>query len=44
MYQSDEKDDLNNYQPISVLSTIAKRVFEKYHMDKFMTILHLINY
>ena len=40
--KSGEKDDLNNYQFISVLPTVA-RVFEKCSMDKFMTTLHLIN-
>ena len=42
-YKSGEKDDLNNYRPISVLPTVA-RVFEKYSVDKLMTTLHLINY
>ena len=43
VYKSKDKDDLNNYRPISVLPTVA-RVFEKYSMDKSMTTLHLINY
>ena len=43
VYKSGDKDDLNNYRPISVLPTVA-RVFEKYSMDKSMTTSHLINY
>ena len=42
VYKSGEKDDLNNYRPISVLPTVA-RVFEKYSMDKFMATSYLIN-
>ena len=43
VYKSGDKNDLNNYLPISVLPTVA-RVFEKYSMDKLLTTLHLINY
>ena len=41
VYKSGEKDDLNNYQPVSVLPTAAS---EKYSMDKSLITLHLINY
>ena len=39
VYKSGDKDDLNNYWPISVRPTVA-RVFEKCSIDKPMTTLH----
>ena len=38
VHKSGDKDQLNNYRPISVLPTVA-RVFEKISMDNYMNIL-----
>ena len=40
VYKAGDKDNLNNYRPISVLPTVA-RVFKKYSTDKSLTTLHL---
>ena len=42
-FKSGDRDNLNNYRPISVLPTVA-RVLKKISVDKFMIILRQITY
>ena len=42
VYNSEDKDDLSNYHPISVLPTVA-RVLKRSYMDRYMNVLPQIS-
>ena len=43
VYKSGDKDDLNNYLPISVLPTVA-RVLKRSYLDRYMNTLPQMSY